>query len=99
MVGLDLASTSSELTEPTLLPALGEEHCRIAALDYGVKGSIYKELRSRGASVVAMPGATSSEEILAAEPDGVFLSNGPGDPRSEERRVGKECRSRWSPYH
>jgi carbamoyl-phosphate synthase small subunit len=84
MVGLDLASTSSELTEPTLLPALGEEHCRIAALDYGVKGSIYKELRSRGASVVAMPGATSSEEILAAEPDGVFLSNGPGDPAALE---------------
>jgi carbamoyl-phosphate synthase small subunit len=80
MVGLDLASTSSELTEPTLLPALGEERCRVAALDYGVKGSIYRELRSRGASVLAMPGSTSSEDILAAEPDGLFLSNGPGDP-------------------
>ncbi|HJQ29076.1 MAG TPA: carbamoyl-phosphate synthase domain-containing protein, partial [Rubrobacter sp.] len=56
MVGLDLASTSSELSEPTLLPAFGEERCRIVALDYGVKGSIYKELRSRGASVLAMPG-------------------------------------------
>ena len=42
MVGLDLASTSSELTEPTLLPALGEERCRVVALDYGVKGSIYR---------------------------------------------------------
>jgi carbamoyl-phosphate synthase small subunit len=80
MVGLDLASTSSELTEPTLLPALGEERCRVAALDYGVKGSIYRELRSRGASVLAMPGSTTSEHILAAEPDGLFLSNGPGDP-------------------
>jgi carbamoyl-phosphate synthase small subunit len=80
MVGLDLASTSSELTEPTLLPAFGEERCRVVALDYGVKGSIYRELRSRGASVLAMPGSTSSEEILAAEPDGLFLSNGPGDP-------------------
>ena len=87
MVGLDLASTSSELSEPTLLPALGEERCRIAALDYGVKGSIYKELRSRGASVVAMPGSTSPEEILAAEPDGVFLSNGPGDPAALEGAV------------
>src|ERR687890_1216746 len=80
MVGLDLASTSSELTEPTLLPAFGGERCRVVALDYGVKGSIYRELRSRGASVLAMPGSTTAEDILAAEPDGLFLSNGPGDP-------------------
>jgi carbamoyl-phosphate synthase small subunit len=80
MVGLDLASTSSELTEPTLLPALGEERCRVVALDYGVKGSIYKELRSHGVSVLAMPGSTRPDDVLAAEPDGLFLSNGPGDP-------------------
>jgi carbamoyl-phosphate synthase small subunit len=80
MVGLDLASTSSELAEPTQLPAFGEERCRVVAIDYGVKSSIYRELRSRGASVLAMPGSTGSEEIFAAEPDGLFLSNGPGDP-------------------
>ena len=80
MVGLDLASTSSELSEPTVLPAFGEERCRVVAIDYGVKGSIYRELRSRGASVHAMPGSAASEKILAAEPDGLFLSNGPGDP-------------------
>jgi carbamoyl-phosphate synthase small subunit len=80
MVGLDLASTSSELAEPTLLPAFGEERCHVVALDYGVKGSIYRELRSRGASVLAMPGSVGPGEILAAEPDGLFLSNGPGDP-------------------
>ena len=80
MVGLDLASTSSELAEPTLLPAFGEERCHVVALDYGVKGSIYRELRSRGTSVLAMPGSAGPEEILAAEPDGLFLSNGPGDP-------------------
>jgi carbamoyl-phosphate synthase small subunit len=87
MIGLDLASTSSELTEPVLLPALGEERCRIAALDYGVKGSIYEELRSRGASVLALPGSTSAQEILASDPDGVFLSNGPGDPAALEDAV------------
>jgi carbamoyl-phosphate synthase small subunit len=80
MVGLDLASTSSELAEPTLLPAFGGERCRVVTLDYGVKGSIYKELRSRGASVLAMPGSTPPDEIIAADPDGLFLSNGPGDP-------------------
>ena len=87
MVGLDLASTSSELTEPTLLPAYGEERCRIAALDYGVKGSIYKELRSRGASVLAIPGSSGADEILASEPDGIFLSNGPGDPAALQEAV------------
>ena len=87
MVGLDLASTSSELTKPALLPAFGEERCRVAALDYGVKGSIYEELRSRGASVMAMPGLASAEEILASNPDGLFLSNGPGDPAALEGAV------------
>ncbi len=87
MVGLDLASTSSELKESTLLPSLGEERCRVAALDYGVKGSIHKELRSRGASVVAMPASTSAKEILAANPHGLFLSNGPGDPAALEDAV------------
>ena len=80
MVGLDLASSITELSEPVMLPAFGEERCRIVALDYGVKGSIYEELRSRGASVLAVPGSTPASEVLAQNPDGVFLSNGPGDP-------------------
>ena len=87
MVGLDLASSSSQLTEPTLLPAFGEERCRVAALDYGVKASIYRELRSRGACVLAMPGSTSTGEILDAGADALFLSNGPGDPAALEGAV------------
>jgi carbamoyl-phosphate synthase small subunit len=87
MVGLDLASSITELSEPTLLPSFGEERCRVVALDYGVKGSIYKELRSRGASVLAMPGSTPAAEVLAQEPDGVFLSNGPGDPAALNQAV------------
>ena len=87
MVGLDLASQGSDLTEPTLLPAFGDERCRVAALDYGVKGSIYKELRSRGASVIAMPGSTGPDEILTTEADGLFLSNGPGDPAALQQAV------------
>jgi carbamoyl-phosphate synthase small subunit len=87
MIGLDLASSITELSEPTLLPALGEERCRVVALDYGVKGSIYKELRSRGASVLAVPGSTPPGEVLAQEPDGIFLSNGPGDPAALKEGV------------
>ncbi len=87
MAGLDLASSSSQFDEPTLMPAVGEEVCKVAALDYGVKGSIYKELRKRGATVLALPGSTDAEEILASEPDGVFLSNGPGDPAALRKAV------------
>ncbi len=87
MLGLDLASTSANITEPTLMTAIGEECCRVAALDYGVKGSIYKELRNRGATVLALPGSTSTDEILDSEPDGIFLSNGPGDPAALEDAV------------
>jgi len=87
MVGLDLASSTTELSEPVLLPAFGEERTRVVALDYGVKGSIYKELRSRGVSVLAMPGSTPASEVLAQEPDAVFLSNGPGDPAALNEAV------------
>ena len=88
MAGLDLASSGTELAEPVLLPAFGEERCRVVALDYGVKGSIYEELRSRGASVLAIPGTgTPPAEVLAQAPDGLFLSNGPGDPAALENAV------------
>ena len=87
MVGLDLASSITELAEPTLLPAFGKERCRVVALDYGVKSSIYQELRSRGASVLAMPGSTPASEVLAQAPDGLFLSNGPGDPAALQSGV------------
>ena len=87
MVGLDLASSTTELSEPVSLPAFGKERSRVVALDYGVKGSIYKELRSRGASVLAMPGSTPASEVLAQEPDAVFLSNGPGDPAALNEAV------------
>ena len=87
MVGLDLASSITELTEPTLLSAFGKERCRVVALDYGVKGSIYEELRSRGASVLAMPGSTATPEVLAEKANGVFLSNGPGDPAALKEAV------------
>lgn len=87
MIGLDLASSITELAEPVLLPAFGDERCFIVALDYGVKGSIYRELRSRGASVLAMPGSASAAEIFEQAPDGLFLSNGPGDPAALQKAI------------
>jgi carbamoyl-phosphate synthase small subunit len=55
---------------------------RVAALDYGIKQNILRLLVDAGAKVRVFPATASSEEILAYSPDGVFLSNGPGDPES-----------------
>ncbi len=52
----------------------------VVAIDYGMKSNIPRHLKSMGCRVTVMPGSSSADEILAQEPDGVFLSNGPGDP-------------------
>jgi carbamoyl-phosphate synthase small subunit len=53
----------------------------VAAIDYGMKWNIPRHLREAGCRVTVVPGTSTAEEILTLEPDGVFLSNGPGDPR------------------
>ncbi|MDP1550866.1 MAG: glutamine-hydrolyzing carbamoyl-phosphate synthase small subunit [Nitrosomonas sp.] len=52
----------------------------VAAFDFGIKRTILRKLAHRGCKVTVFPAQTPAEEILAAQPDGVFLSNGPGDP-------------------
>ena len=58
----------------------GTEELHIVALDYGMKWNIARHLRSQGCKVTVMPGSATAEQVLAEQPDGVFLSNGPGDP-------------------
>ena len=53
---------------------------KIVAIDYGAKHNILRHLASRGAAVEVVPATMSADDILARKPDGVFLSNGPGDP-------------------
>jgi carbamoyl-phosphate synthase small subunit len=53
---------------------------KIVALDYGMKWNIARHLHDLGSEVVILPGTATAEEVLAHHPDGVFLSNGPGDP-------------------
>ncbi len=53
---------------------------RVVAFDYGIKHNILRLLRSHGCDVYVTPAATTAKEALAQKPDGVFLSNGPGDP-------------------
>ena len=66
--------------EPSVHPAVGEEKFRVSLIDYGAKRNIVRELQKRGCTVTVLPATTAAEDILAADPDGVMLSNGPGDP-------------------
>lgn len=68
-------------TKKTEYPAVGQERFRVTLIDYGAKKNILRSLCSRGCRVTAVPWDTSAEEILADNPDGVMLSNGPGDPQ------------------
>ncbi|MCR5295803.1 MAG: carbamoyl phosphate synthase small subunit [Clostridiales bacterium] len=62
-------------------PAEGQEICRAALIDYGAKHNIIRSLQKRGCSVTVWPARSTAEEILASNPDGIMLSNGPGDPK------------------
>ena len=77
---------------PAEYPARGEERFHAALLDYGAKGSIVNALTRRGCRVTVLPHDTPAEEVLALSPDGVMLSNGPGDPADnvyEIAQIGK----------
>ncbi|MDE3011833.1 MAG: glutamine-hydrolyzing carbamoyl-phosphate synthase small subunit [Pseudomonadota bacterium] len=60
--------------------AAGAARFRVVAYDFGVKRNILRMLAARGCAVTVVPARTSAEEVLAMQADGVFLSNGPGDP-------------------
>ena len=57
-----------------------EKRFKIIAYDFGIKYNILRILRSLGCAITVVPASTSSHDVLAQKPDGVFLSNGPGDP-------------------
>ena len=73
--GVDLVSAVTRTTPETF--GLGPLH--IVAFDFGVKTTMVHQLAALG-TVTVVPASTSADDVLAAEPDGVFLSNGPGDP-------------------
>ena len=56
------------------------KHFRVVAYDFGIKQNILRLLVDHGCDVTVVPAQTSAEDVLGLSPDGVFLSNGPGDP-------------------
>ena len=60
---------------------------RVVALDCGAKRTIYKHLVDRGCEVHALPANSSASEIRALQPEGIFVSNGPGDPAAVEQAI------------
>ena len=78
MEGLDLATTVSTLEPYSWGPAEAPYH--IVAYDFGIKRNILRLFEGQECRVTVVPAQTPANEVLALEPDGVFLSNGPGDP-------------------
>jgi carbamoyl-phosphate synthase small subunit len=79
MTGADLARVVST-PEPYTVRPQGRARYRVAAVDLGIKASTPRHLAARGCEVLVLPATATAGEILAASPDGVFFSNGPGDP-------------------
>jgi carbamoyl-phosphate synthase small subunit len=79
MTGADLARVVSTPERYTVRPQ-GQARYRVVAVDLGIKASTPRNLADRGCEVLVLPATSSATDILAASPDGVFFSNGPGDP-------------------
>lgn len=85
VAGVVMATTTKE---KYVLPGNGK---KVALMDFGAKKNIARSLNARGCEVTVYPADTPAEEVLAANPDGIMLSNGPGDPK-ENVEIIKEIR-------
>jgi carbamoyl-phosphate synthase small subunit len=86
MAGADLAAEVAT-TEPYVVPAIGEKRFTVAAVDLGIKGMTPRRMAERGIEVHVLPATAGLDEVYAASPDGVFFSNGPGDPGAADHPV------------
>ncbi|MFZ5848289.1 MAG: glutamine-hydrolyzing carbamoyl-phosphate synthase small subunit [Actinomycetota bacterium] len=86
MTGADL---TADVTTPEayVVPAAGEKRFTVVALDLGIKSMTPAMMAERGIEVHVLPAKSTLEEVLAVEPDGVFFSNGPGDPAATTHEI------------
>jgi len=75
--------------EPYDVPPQGEERVHVVCYDFGGKKNSLRELAELGVRTTVVPASSSADEVLALRPDGIFLSNGPGDPASMNRAVAQ----------
>ena len=88
MAGADLAGEVATVEPYVIEPAAGAPVTHtVAAVDLGIKAMTPQRMAERGMRVHVLPAAATLEQILAVEPDGVFLSNGPGDPATADLTV------------
>ncbi|MCM2579478.1 glutamine-hydrolyzing carbamoyl-phosphate synthase small subunit [Streptomyces meridianus] len=86
MKGADLCGEVAT-AEPYVVPAVGTKRFTVAAIDLGIKGMTPQRMAERGIEVHVLPPSAALDEIYALNPDGVFFSNGPGDPATADRPV------------
>jgi carbamoyl-phosphate synthase small subunit len=83
MAGSDLAEEVTT-ADAYVVPAEGEKRFTVVALDLGIKSMTPKRMAERGIEVHVLPATATLEDVLAVNPDGIFMSNGPGDPETTE---------------
>ncbi|MDV9171799.1 glutamine-hydrolyzing carbamoyl-phosphate synthase small subunit [Streptomyces sp. W16] len=86
MKGADL-SAEVATKEAYVVPAIGEKKYTVAAVDLGIKGMTPHRMAERGIEVHVLPATATVEDVYAVQPDGVFFSNGPGDPATADHPV------------
>jgi carbamoyl-phosphate synthase small subunit len=86
MAGADLAGEVTT-ADPYVVPAVQERRFRVAALDLGIKSNTPRMMAARGIETHVLPISSTVDDVLAVEPDGVFLANGPGDPATAGHAV------------
>ena len=86
MKGADLCAEVAT-TEAYVVPAVGERRFTVAAVDLGIKAMTPQRMAERGIEVHVLPADSTVEDIYAVDPDGVFFSNGPGDPATADHQV------------
>ncbi|KUL21906.1 glutamine-hydrolyzing carbamoyl-phosphate synthase small subunit [Streptomyces regalis] len=86
MKGADL-SAEVATKEPYVVPAIGAKKFTVAAVDLGIKGMTPHRMAERGIEVHVLPATATAEDVYAVNPDGVFFSNGPGDPATADHPV------------
>jgi carbamoyl-phosphate synthase small subunit len=86
MTGANLSAEVST-AEAYVVPAVGEARFRVAALDLGIKANTPRMMAERGIETHVLPAAATLDDVLATSPDGLFFSNGPGDPAATTGQI------------